>query len=553
MTPLKRYIQLLNLDKKDIIQIFIYAALSGLISLTLPLGIQAIINFIQSGKISTSWIVLVILVIVGVALNGLLNIMQLRITENLQQKIFIRSAFEFAGRIPKIKFDQVYNNYLPDFANRFFDTMSIQKGTSKLLIDFSAALLQITFGLLLLSLYHPFFIFFGIILFILLYLIFKYSFQVGLDTSIKESKFKYRVVGWLQELARNYFSFKKVDQHTYALEKNDNFVSKYLGYRENHFQILKKQYIQLIIFKIIITAGLLIIGGFLVINQQMNIGQFVAAEIVILLVISSVEKIIVGLETLYDVLTSVDKIASVIELEAESFGELNDDSCYTSVNLHLEKIEYNFPDKKEFCIKVEELNIDQGERILITGDNGSGKSTLLKILAGIIMIEKGNLTINDNTFKKLELNSYRNYIGSVFANETPFEGTILENITYNNNSISDKQIKWALDAVKLTDAVKKMPNGLDTKILPDGAHVSSSMGQKILLARAIINNPKILFLENPTDKIESSVATEIIDFLTDKSNNWTIVVISKNNRWINNITREISLENGIIIHDTKKI
>ncbi|HEY4628183.1 MAG TPA: ABC transporter transmembrane domain-containing protein, partial [Flavobacterium sp.] len=257
MTPLKRFYNLLELDKKDVYQIFFYAIFAGLISLSLPLGIQAIINFIQSGRVSASWIVLIILVVFGVALVGILSLMQLRITENLQQKIFVRSSFEFAARLPKIKSEQLYNTYPPELANRFFDTMTIQKGTSKLLIDFSAALLQIAFGILLLSLYHPYFILFGILLFILLYFIFKFSYQSGLETSLKESKFKYKVASWLQEVARNNFSFKNDLNYDFALEKNNQIVSDYLNYREKHFDVIKRQFSQLIIFKIIITASLL--------------------------------------------------------------------------------------------------------------------------------------------------------------------------------------------------------------------------------------------------------------------------------------------------------
>ncbi len=207
-TAMQRLINLLKYDKKDISQIFFYAIFAGLISLSLPLGIQAIINLIQSGRVSVSWIVLVVIVIVGVGLVGLLSLMQLRITENLQQKIFIRSSFEFGFRLPKIKTEELYNQYPPELANRFFDTITIQKGATKLLIDFSTALLQITFGIILLSLYHPFFILFGILLVMLLFGIFRFSFNSGLSTSLKESKYKYKVVGWLQEMARNNFSFK---------------------------------------------------------------------------------------------------------------------------------------------------------------------------------------------------------------------------------------------------------------------------------------------------------------------------------------------------------
>ena len=291
--------------------------------------------------------------------------MQLRITENLQQKIFVRSSFEFAARLPKIKSEQLYNTYPPELANRFFDTMTIQKGTSKLLIDFSAALLQIVFGIILLSLYHPYFIIFGILLFFLLYFIFKFSYKSGLETSLKESKFKYKVASWLQEMARNNFSFKNELNYNFALEKNNQIVSDYLNYREKHFDVIKRQFSQLIIFKIIITASLLSIGGFLVLSQEMNIGQFVAAEIIILLVINSVEKIIIGLETFYDVLTSVEKIGQVTDLELEEDTITKNDTCYTNIVLETENIKFKFPDSKNEVLNAISLKIEQGEKIVI--------------------------------------------------------------------------------------------------------------------------------------------------------------------------------------------
>ncbi|MBC7494281.1 MAG: ABC transporter ATP-binding protein, partial [Flavobacterium sp.] len=326
-TPLQRLYDLLKIDKKDISQILFYAIFSGLVSLSMPLGIQAIINFIQSGRVSASWIVLVVLVVIGVALVGILSLMQLRITENLQQKIFVRSSFEFSYRLPKIKFEEYNNQYPPELANRFFDTLTIQKGASKLLLDFSTALLQIIFGLILLSLYHPFFIVFGILLFLLLFSIFRFSYASGLYTSMKESKYKYKVVSWLQEIARNNFSFRKNENFDFALQKNDYLVSEYLSYREKHFGVIKRQFAQLIVFKIIITASLLIIGGFLVIQQQMNIGQFVAAEIIILLVINSVEK-----------------IGQVPDLETEFVNETDKISCYTNLTLETENIKFKFPE-----------------------------------------------------------------------------------------------------------------------------------------------------------------------------------------------------------------
>lgn len=552
MSPLKRFYNLLKLDKKDVSQIFFYAIFSGLVSLSLPLGIQAIINFIQSGRVSASWIVLIVLVVAGVALVGILSLMQLRITENLQQKIFVRASFEFATRLPKIKAEELYNNYPPQLANRFFDTLTIQKGTSKLLIDFSAALLQITFGILLLSFYHSTFILFGVMLLILLFFIFKFSYRSGLETSMKESKFKYKVASWLQEIARNNYTFKKGINYDYALQKNDYLVSDYLSYREKHFSVIKNQFSQLIFFKIIITASLLLIGGFLVLNQQMNIGQFVAAEIIILLVINSVEKIILGLEAFHDVLTSIEKIGEVTDMSLEEESKAENRSCYTDITLETENLRFKFPDSKNEALHSISLKINQGEKIYINGDNGSGKTTLIRILSGLLQPTSGSFYINDDTFRKIDLTQYRSQISSITHGENPFEGTIKENITFNDKKVTNEDLKWALGGVKLTSLIKTLPNGLDTKIFPEGKQISSSNAQKILLARSIIQKPQILFYEDPTDTMDQKIAEELIDFITSENNKWTVIVSSKNPYWMQRCSRVITMKNGTIELDSKK-
>jgi len=550
MTPTNRFFKLLQMDKNDVYQIIFYAIFAGLVSLSLPLGVQAIINFIQSGRVSVSWIVLVIFVVLGVALVGFLSFMQLRITENLQQKIFVRSSFEFAYKLPKIKFEDKYPNvYPPELANRFFDTIGIQKGISKIILEFSAALLQIVFGIILLSLYHPFFIVFGLLLVGLLYLIFKFSYQTGIETSLKESKFKYKVADWLQEIARNKTSFRNEVNFNFALKRNDGLVYDYLKYRENHFAIIKRQFSQLIFFKILITAGLLLLGGYLVISQQMNIGQFVASEIVILLVINSVEKIILGLETFYDVLTSLEKIGQVTDMDYEKNADAEIISCYTAIHLELENVSMRFPEAKADILQNVSVEIKSGEKIVLSGRNGSGKTTLIRILAGIISPTSGTFFVNDDTFRKINLAQYRSQISLIMQEETPIEASLIENITFNDPSISDDDIKWAIEGAKLTAFLKSLPDGLDTEILPEGKQLSASNAQKILIARSIVKKPKILFFEDPTDKMDNDTAKEIIDFICKPEHKWTVIVSSTNPYWMEKASRKIIMDNGKIIND----
>lgn len=548
MTPFKRFSRLLKLDKRDVYQIIFYAAFAGLVNLSLPLGIQAIINFIQSGQLSVSWIVLVLLVTVGVGFGGVLTIMQFRIVENLQQRIFVRSSFEFAYRMPLIKFKEMYSEYAPEKANRFFDTLMLQKGTAKLLLDFCAAFLQVGFGIILLSLYHSFFMVVGLLFIAILYIIFKYSYKDGLETSLNESKFKYKVAAWLQEIARNRESFRKSKSFEYALERNDAYVAEYVNFRESHFQVMKKQYIQLTVFKVIVTAALLSIGGFLVIHHQMNIGQFVAAEIVIVLLINSVEKIIFGLESFYDVLTSVEKIGQVTDMEISGMPKSTSVSV-EGVTIETENVGYQYPGYDKQSLKNINLKIAQGEKILVTGANGAGKSTLLRLLSGMLEPESGAMYVTDNYMNRLDEDAYRAESGTFLQGDTLFAGTIRENILFGNDTLDSEDLKWALDNVCLTPFIKTFPNGLENQIHPGGNELSASDIQKILLARSIVNKPKILFLEDPVDKMDRLTSEKIVDFLISEEHNWTVVVTSKSDIWKEKCTRTIAIEDGKISND----
>ncbi|MGP1990909.1 peptidase domain-containing ABC transporter [Zobellia laminariae] len=546
LTSWQRLMGLLKLDKRDVLQTFYYAIFAGLVNLSLPLGIQSIINLIQGAEISTSWIILVVLVTGGVAFAGILQIMQIRIVENMQQKIFTRASFEFTYRFPKIKMSEIRDYYPPELANRFFDTITVQKGLSKLLLDVPAALLQIVFGLLLLSFYHPFFIIYGILLLVLVYLVFRFTVQKGMDTSLEESKSKYKVAHWIQEVARSLVSFKLSGRTSLAVDKNDILVTDYLKARESHFRVLLMQFVQLIGFKVLVTAGLLIIGGLLVLNQEMNIGQFVAAEIIILLVITSVEKLIRGFETFYDLLTSLEKLGQVVDKELENQAgnfPLSDEEPLT---VELNNVSFRTNSMKNILSDIS-LKITPGSRQLIIGTNGSGKSTLLRLIEGIIEPTEGTIYANDFSLSGINPNHYRSFLGQSMTEESPFEGTILENITFGDKDIPYKDLQWALESVGLLSFVKEQPNGLNTVIYPEGQQIPYTVARKIVLARSIVRKPKLLLLNDPLNQFDKVEAERLMKFLGDPANPWALVVVSQDLRWMETCKKIITMDQGRII------
>ena len=547
MTPWQRLVNLIKLEQKDIYRILLYAALAGLVGLSLPLGVQATINLVVGGQFNASIIVLIALVLIGVILQGLIIYMQLRIAEDLQQRIYARSSFEFIYRFPKIKSQSLDGFYPPELANRFFDTMVIQKGLPKAIIDFSASLLQIVFGLILLSFYHPFFIFFGVLLVILLYVVFKFSVPNGIETSLIASNMKYRTAHWIEEVARNFETFKYSDSYSLSTAKNDDLTMKYLTARENHFKILRIQFFKMIGFKTLVTAALLIIGGLLVINQQMNIGQFVAAEIIILLMISSVEKLILGLENVYDVITSTEKIGQIADFPLEE--NVKNTPFTQADNLEVElldvSVEYSASEKR--VLNNINLNINFKESILITGPSGSGKTTLLKVIAGLITPCEGQMLVNEINILNINNEHYRSFVGHVFPDILPFDGTIKDNLVFNNETISDKKIKDVCKALGLQDFIKSQEKGLETFITTDGKKLSYTILRKLMLARAILADPKFLVLKDPLDEFDDEEIEFISDYIFDTKQKWTVIVASKNPVWKKHCSKVIELRSGQII------
>ena len=549
--PLNRFFRLLSVDKKDITNIYIYAVVNGIVILSLPLGIQAIINFITGGLISTSWLVLVIFVIGGLVFSGMLQVTQLAITERLQQRIFTRASFEFAYRIPRIRLESVDRYYLPELVNRFFDTLSVQKGLSKILIDFSTASLQILFGLVLLSFYHPLFIAFGLLLIAIVYTIFRVTGPKGLETSIQESKYKYEVAHWLEEVARLMGTFKLAGDTDFTLQRTDSLVNKYIDARKRHFRVLVTQYFNMIAFKVLVAAGLLIMGSLLVIDQQINLGQFVAAEIIIILVLSSVEKLILSMETVYDVLTSLEKMGYVTDLPLESQGTMDFKQVDTGEGMKIvvSNLTFRYPESVMPTLNNISLRIESGDRVCLSGFAGSGKSTLIQTIAGLYQKYEGIITYNDVPIGNLRLDSLRELMGDSLHQEKIFKGTLLENITLGRPNLGLQEVQEAIKHARLEEFVKNLRKGLNSELDAGGQNISESVITKIILARSIASRPRLLLITDHFGVLEPHECEGIMDFLVDPANRWTLVIVSNHAGIASRCERIVLMKNGEVIED----
>ena len=548
LSPMRRFLLFLAPERKEIWHMYIYAAIAGIISLSLPLGIQSIIGFISAGQVSASVVVLISFIVIGVLITGGLQMMQVWLVEHLQQRMFSRLAFDFANRLPQWNLENLKDQRPTELMNRFFETVSLQKGVAKILLEFNAAILQILFGLILLSLYHSSFIFFGILLTAILGLLIWLTSAKGISTSLYESKYKYQMADWLQSMARTLGSFKLAGHTTLGMQKTDYFVSNYILARRQHFKVLVTQYFGFVLFKTVITASLLILGCVLVVNQEINIGQFVAAEIIIILIMSSVEKIILKLDVVYDVLTALEKISAItsVPLEETTGITLDNLSGTKGLSIQVTNLEYSWPQTSTSSLKRVSFNINASEKICLAGYDGSGKTTLLHVLLGMLPNYQGSIAYNGLSLRDLDITSLRSHTSALIASDQLVSGTILQNIIFGTAGITQGDVSKALAITNLTDYIHALPQGLHTPVTNFALQFPRSICAKIVLARALVTKPNLLILDDyllPIDRTEKiRIYNTLLRELT-----CTIILVSNDLAVMQTCDRVLLLKDGTLV------
>lgn len=548
LKPFQRLTKMLKVERKDIIAIYVYALLIGAISLVLPLGIQAIIGLVQGGLVFSSIYILIGLVFVALVISGVMQVMQLTLVEYLVERLFSKAAFDFTFRIPRIKAESLLKYYPPELLNRFFDIITVQKTLPKLLIDITAALIQIIFGLLLLTAYHPLFILFGIVTIILVLGITRVYGSQTLDSNIIKSKYKYKIAQWLQDLARTSYAFKVAGNTTLPLQKMETLLGGYLKYRKKYFDYLLVLFYNAVFFKALVTGGLLILGTYLVINRQITIGQFVASEIVVVLVVGSVEKILLSLDSVFDLLTAVDKLGQISDLPLEnSNGKVKHfNFSEKAIGVKITDLNYSFEDNYSPTIKNFNLDIKSGERVCITGTNGSGKETLLNVMAGILTNFDGVISYNGVSLRDIENGHLHEVIERNVSSDGIFDGTLLENMTMSRRKVSMKDVFWVMKNLNLEESIGRLKDGLSTQMVSGGRRFSQSFSTKITIARCIVNRPKLLMLSNCYEHIDKQDIKQILNFLVDKSQPWTFVTVSNDPEVMKACDRVVVLHEGSV-------
>lgn len=541
----KKLFRYITKEKKDVTNIYFYAIINGLVSLSIPLGIQSIISFVMGATMATSIYILIFFVVLGTFLVGHFRLKVLQIIEKIQQKIFVEFSMAFADKLPKVDLSNTRKYYLPELVNRFFDVQNLQKGISKILLEIPTALIQILFGILLLSFYHPWFLAFGALVIVLVVLIFIYSMESGIKSSLEESDKKYETAAWLEDIAASVKTFKMHSEEGTHLQGTDSRVLEYLDHRTQHFKILVFQYKTIIAFKVIITLAILAIGTYLMINQQLNIGAFIAAEIVVLTIMSAVEKLIVSLESYYDLIASYAKLTKVTELKEETQGDIELSQKEKGMEIEFKEVDFAFSDTPAILSDVN-FKLKENSITVITGKMGTGKSLLLNMLAGFYEPNSGTILFDKIPLKNLDKKHFRNNIGLYLENMKVIQGSILENILLGNVNSNTENILQLSDKLGIESISSSFSQGFTTEISETDSELTFSSKKKILMLRSLLGKKRLILLENPLAGMSETFQEKLLEYLIELKKTTTIIIVSPDKNLIYNADHHIHLEDGTL-------
>lgn len=540
--PTQRLLKLLTLEKNDIYLLVILTLGYGILGISTPIAVQSLVNIVTMGGLIQPLYIVAFILFVLLVLSGTLYVFEAYVVELIQRRLFIRTAIEI-GKLAQGVQTQVYDTTNPvELMNRFFDITTIQKSTAVLLTVSLTALLQGLVGSIILIFYSWYFIGIVVMVALIVSIVFYALGKNGLPTAVAESKAKYKTAAWLETIARNGYLFKFFNAKQRTESKTEYYAKAYLNTRFAHYKVLLMQGIGGVVLYAFVGTAMLLLGGLLVTQGQINLGQFVAAELIIFGVLAAFVRFISKLSDYYDLLAALDKIGVLQDLPQENAGtHIPPDGTYEE--MMVENLTFAYTNRIT-PIKDISFHLKKGQSLAVLGASGKGKSTLVRLLTGLRTPTNGHISIDRIDLRQINLEHYRNRVGMVNQVEV-IDGTVLENLLLGRKQISLDVVHDVLGSLELKNDIAKLEHGLDTPLTAFGAPLSTTQLQRLMLARSLVGNPELLCIDGLLDGLDENELDAVINTLKKESKNWMLIVTTRSAKIAASFDNQLTLEGSL--------
>ncbi|MEQ1531326.1 MAG: ATP-binding cassette domain-containing protein [Methylococcales bacterium] len=512
-----------------------------MLALASPVAVQALVNSVAMAGMGQPLLVLSIILFFFLAFAGVVHVIQSYLVEIVQRRIFVRLATDLAYRLPRVRLETFSRQSGEELVNRFFDVLTVQKSGSALLLDGLSTAVQTSIGLILLAFYHPFLLAFDVVLLLVIGFILFILGRGGVATAIQESMSKYALVAWLETIAGNVQTFKFGGAANHAAKRTDSLALAYLTTKSNHYRVLIKQIIGSVALYAIASTALLAIGGYLVIEGHLTLGQLVAAELIVSSALISLIKFGKHLEGYYDLMAATDKIGHLLDIPIE-----NEDGVAVElskpISVAVQNLSYRFAAKQQVLSDLSFV-IEAKEKVALFGNYASGKTLLAEIVCGMRQLQSGKVEIAGHNLEELHLEGFRKRIRLVNRIEI-IEDSIFENVRLGKMDVSLAEVEQALLAVGLLKDVANHEDGIETVLSVSGHPLSSTQSKLLLLARAIVCKPSLLILDGILDDLSEPVMQQLAQTLFADDVPWTLMVMTGSASVAARCQRIVSIQGG---------